>query len=127
MLKDYKDKQVCNLLLYGFPIGFTGNENTLRRHIEIWKDKIYNMAEEFPGGINNYLQKESQMGSVIGPFKSNPFSNSIILSPLNSVPQKDVMERLISLDLSYPKGCSFNDFIDKDIYLGEKMPVIYQK
>ena len=67
------------------------------------------------------------MGSVIGPFKYNPFSNSIILSPLNSIPKKYVTERRIILDLSHPKGCSVNNFIDKDVYLGEKMPVIYPR
>ena len=119
MLRDYKDKQVCDLLLYGFPIGFTGDENTLERPKEIWKHKNYKGAEEYPVDINNYIEKESQMGSVIGPFKSNPFSNSLILSPLNTVPKKDVSERRIILDLSHPKGLSINDFIPKDIYLFE--------
>ena len=127
MLRDYKDKHVCDLLLYGFPIGFTGDENTLERPKEIWKHKNYKGAEEFPVDINNYIEKESQMGSLIGPFKSNPFSNSLILSPLNTVPKKDVSERRIILDLSHPKGLSVNDFIPKDIYLGENMPVIYPR
>ena len=28
MLRDYKDKQVCVILLYGFPIDFTEDLNT---------------------------------------------------------------------------------------------------
>ena len=67
------------------------------------------------------------MGSVFGPFKSNPFSNKIILSPLNSVLKMGVSERRIILDLSHPKKLSVNDFIHKDIYLDEKMPVIYPR
>ena len=33
----------------------------------------------------------------------------------------------IILHLSHPKGLSVNDFIPKDIYLGENMPVIYPR
>ena len=108
-------------------MGFTGDENTLQRPEQIWKYENHKGAEDYPEEINNYLQQESQMGSVIWPFKSNPFSNKIILSPLNSVPKRGVSEQRIILDLSQPKKLSVNDFIHKDIYLDEKMPVIYPR
>jgi hypothetical protein len=44
---------------------------------------------------------------------------------LNSVTKKDSSERRVILDLSFPPGCSVNDNISKDIYLGEKIEVTY--
>ena len=34
-LRDYSDKQVCDLLEFGFPIGFVGNENWMHAHKEL--------------------------------------------------------------------------------------------
>jgi hypothetical protein len=43
----------------------------------------------------------------------------------NNVTKKDSSERRVILDLSFPPGCSVNDNISKDIYLGEKIEVTY--
>ena len=63
---------------------------------------------------------------MLGPFKSNPFPNSLVISPLNSVPKKDNERRVIS-DLSYPRNSFINDFIEKDEYLGKKTEIIFLK
>ena len=60
-----------------------------------------------------HIQKESRHGAVLGPFKSNPFQDSLIISPLNTVPKKDSYDKKIIMDLSYPKGNAVNDYIDK--------------
>ena len=62
----------------------------MHAHKELWKSKNHKECSE---EIDNYFGKESKNDSVLRPFKSNPFSNNIVLSPLNSVPKKDVMER----------------------------------
>ena len=51
-----------------------------------------------------FLHKENDHKAILGPFKANPFSDNIVISPLNSVPKKDPSERRIILDLSYPKS-----------------------
>lgn len=127
MLRDYKDILVCDLLEFGFPIGFSGDENLMPKHDHIWQYKNHKGATEFSDEINQYLEKESKTNSILGPFKSNPFSDSLILSPLNSVPKKDSSERRVILDLSYPKTASINDGINKDVYLDEKVSVIFPK
>ena len=71
------------------------------------------------------MRKEASYGSIIGPFESNPFDCQFKISPLNSVTKKDSSERRVILDLSFPPWCSVNDNISKDIYLGEKLEVIY--
>ena len=74
-----------------------------------------------------YLRKESQNKSILGPFKDNPFSSGIKISLLNAVPKKDSSERRVILDLSCPKGASVNDFISKEFYLDKKLIWYTQK
>jgi hypothetical protein len=64
-------------------------------------------------------------GRVVGPFKANPFIEGMVISPLNSVPKKDSLERRVIVDLNFPEGLAVNDGISKDLYLGEKVSVHY--
>lgn len=128
-LIDYKDKRICEFLEYGFPIGIDRTDTILKnvKKAELWKFKNHNGANDYPEDINKYLQKEVINKAFSGPFKNNPFSSGIKISPLNSVPKKDTTERRVILDLSFPKGNAVNDFISKDEYLGEKMEIIFPK
>lgn len=119
-LLDNKDKVIGEYLEFGTPIGFQGclnvNEIVIKNH---------KGASEFSSDIYKYLRKEASYGYSIGPFESNPFDCQFKISPLNSVTKKDSSERRVILDLSFPLGCSVNDNISKDIYLGEKLEVTY--
>ena len=57
-------------------------------------------------------------GSVIGPFKNNPFCQEAGISPLNTRDKKDSTEKRIILDLSFPEGYAINEGVDKSKYLG---------
>ena len=127
MLSDYKDKLVCDLLEFGFPLNFKGDENDIPVHSEIWKCKNHKGASDYPNEIIQYLQKESEQLAILGPFKTNPFSGKLIISPLNSVPKKDPSERRVILDLSFPKTKAVNDHIDKSEYLGETIDLVFPK
>lgn len=124
---NYKDLQVCDLLEFGFPIGFEGSVEDCHTKNHFWQYKNHKGATEYSEDIHKYIQKESRYGAIIGPFKNNPFKEKIVISPLNSVPKKDTSERRIIMDLSFPKGHSVNDFIDKDKYLEEECKVIFPK
>ena len=69
-------------------------------------------------------QSPSQFAGL-GPFESNPFSCPVALSPLNSVPKHDSVERRIIVDLSWPAGTSVNDGISSSSYLGEDVSLTY--
>jgi hypothetical protein len=56
---------------------------------ELWKYKNHKGAELFPSDITCYLGNEKSNKSITGPFKSKPFSDSMKISPLNSVPKTD--------------------------------------
>ena len=126
-LQDYEDYRVCDFLEFGFPIGAKDTSSLLSdiNKKDLCKFKNHKGANDFPE--NRYFQKEIASNAIIGPFKSNPFSSGIKISPLNSVAKKDTSERRIILDLSFPKGRSINDHISKIEYLDRKMGLIFPR
>jgi hypothetical protein len=102
-------------LEYGFLIGFpkTVESLTLLQEFkdskEMLKVKNHQGAVEFPKDIEKYLIKELKKGAVVGPFHENPFDHGIIISPLNTVPKKDSLERCVILDLSVAGGTAVNE------------------
>ena len=113
MLHDYEDKQVVELLKFGFPLSHDGKHGSK----EIPKN--HRGTRDYPREMQRILDKEVVHCSVIGPFESSPFGEETYISPLNSVPKKDSVDRRLILDLSFPQGNSINDGIAKDEYLGE--------
>ena len=62
---------------------------------------------------------------MVGPFNENPFSVPLMVSPMNSVPKANDIERRVIVNLSWPHGMSVNDGISKDVYLGEIIDLHY--
>lgn len=124
MLLDYKDNVICDFLEYGFPLGYFGkNQQQTSNHAK--RVRNHKGAKDFPRSVQDFLHKEKNYGAILGPFKNNPFSCNITISPLNTVPKKGSEERRIILDLSYPSGFSINDNVSKDFYLGQKIELSY--
>ena len=128
MLEGYNDMAVCDLLKYGFPIDL---DNNFRKNLttEIPKHfRNHNGARSFPEHMNKYLQKEASHKAIMGPFRVCPFGEGMSISPLNTVPKSSPNERRTILDLSFPKdGTGLNDYVDKDIYLGENVDLVFPK
>ena len=98
LLLDYKDNVVCDLLEFGFPIGFNGIRSQILISVDkkdIWEYKNHKGAEEYPNGMLEYLKKESKNAAIIGPFKESPFTSGIKIFPLNSLPKKDTTKRWV--------------------------------
>ena len=129
LLVNYKDREICDLLEFGFPLGCQENETLLNdiHKKDRWKNRNHKGAEDFPEQMVSYLEKESKCNAILGPFHSNPFQTGLKISPLNTVPKKDTTERRVILDLSFPPGSAVNNFISKDEYLGEKIDLVYPK
>jgi hypothetical protein len=62
---------------------------------------------------------------MAGPFVNNPLSLPLTLSPLNSVPKKDLSKRRVISDLSFPYPTSVNDGIPKGAYLGDSFDLAF--
>ncbi|XP_053556935.1 uncharacterized protein LOC128648362 [Bombina bombina] len=69
-------------------------------------------AAEFPGVLAEKLRKEVKLGRMAGPFKEKPCAD-LIVSPLGVVPKKEKGKYRMIQHLSYPRGNSVNDAIDK--------------
>ena len=112
-LVNYTDKEIVQLLQFGFPI-----ECAMLGQGEIKFSKNHAGAEQFPDDIDAYIAKELKKGTLIGPFKTNPFGSKARFSPMNTRPKKESSERRIIMDLSFPIGDSVNSGINKDVYRG---------
>jgi hypothetical protein len=115
----YDDQVVVEFLQYGFPVGYT------HTYLPISEIKNHKGAVEFPEEVNTYLCNEIKMGVMAGPFSSNPLCTPLSISPLNSVPKKNKIDRRIISDLSFPQGSSVNDGIPKGYYLEEEVDLSF--
>ena len=121
LLDDYPDKVVCDFLEFGFPLDFD-------KSVDLRTDERRNHkgARDHPEFIDQYLRNETKRSRIAGPFKHNPLSRPIMVSPLNTVPKSSVDERRVLVDLSWPLGKgSVNSGISKEFYLEQKIESHY--
>lgn len=106
----YPDKGAAEQLRSGFSVGFfipfilsrdpvfSANLKSARDNPQVLRDKVF---------------KEVSLGRIMGPFTSLPFPN-LRVSPLGVVPKKEEGKFRLIHHLSFPKGSSVNDGIDKE-------------
>ena len=90
MLVDYNDHILCDLLEFGFPIGYTAGDI-----VDIKKPRNHSGARDFPDFILKYLKKELEYKAVIGPLKVNPFIYSSLVFVFDLI--------IFSVDLILPQ------------------------
>lgn len=114
-LQNYYDYQICDLLEFGFPLGFSSNLPPVSN------SRNHSGAFHYPNSVDEYIVTELDFGATMGPFKHDPFDFPwpCAYSPLNTVPKKNSSKRRIIVDLSWPIGAGVNFFIPKDSYLGD--------
>ena len=66
-LKNYWDKQLLQLICYGFPLSFDSSTYLLASEVN------HSSAREFPEDIKKYLQEERDFNAILGPFKEPPY------------------------------------------------------
>ena len=82
--------------------------------------KNHHSALQYHESVASYLNKEKSFGAIMGPILNwggAPEHDLIHYSPLLTRP-KDHNKRCLILDLSYPKGQSLNDQIDRHLFDG---------
>lgn len=112
-LVDYEDNVLCEYLEFGWPISYTADRiptSTMTNH---------GSAQDYPQQIEAFLQKELDLGAMLGPFTEFPFTPWTQISPIMTRPKKDTSARRIILDLSFPTGASVNAGIQKNTFEGE--------
>ena len=111
-LTSYHDKQLCDFLEFGWPIGYTKSSPPQS------SSKNHGSALARPDIIDAFLVKECSLGATCGPFSANPLATPLITSPLQIATSRSGKPRVV-LDLSFPAGSSVNSGIPKDTYLNE--------
>ncbi|KAM9329440.1 uncharacterized protein PAF06_002568 [Gastrophryne carolinensis] len=71
-------------------------------------------VREQPEVIRGKLEKEVALGRMAGPFSVPPMER-LVVSPLGVVPKKERGKFRLIHHLSFPKGTSVNDGIDKEL------------
>ena len=108
-LSEYWDKQIVDLLQYGFPLDFDHSKplnGTYENH---------SSAIKFPQHVHKYISTEIEYEAILGPFKEYPFPCHV--SPFLTREKPHSENRRVILDLSFPVGQSVNDGVAKDKYL----------
>ena len=105
-LSDYWDKQLIDLLYFGFRLDF--NRNCPLK----WEGINHNLAIQFPKDIETYLSEELPHNVIVGPFKEHPCQGGHI-SPFLTREKANSDNRRVIVDLSWPIGYSVNGALTK--------------
>ena len=117
-LGDYWDRQLLELIKFGFPLDFnracdlgqyTGNHSS---------------AVDCPRDIEAYIEEELQYGALLGPFKENPIHQDHC-SPFMTRSKPNSDRRRVIVDLSWPQGASVNAGIEKFSYLNSAFALTF--
>ena len=124
LLSNYEDRDIVQLLRFGWPIEL---KHTLQSVVAPHNNQ--KGAEKNPNKVSEYINKELDKQSIIGPFSKSPFGNGTRISPIDAIPKKDSTDLRVILNLSYPpdSDLSLNDAVDKDSYLGKEVKLQYPK
>ena len=112
LLYGYHDAEVADFLRFGWPGGYTAPTPPTP------SDRNHPSAVMFPDQVQKFLDKEVDMGAMLGPFPSPPFYPWSQVSPLMSVEKKDTTSRRIIIDLSFPIGEGVNSGVPKNYFQG---------
>ena len=118
-LEAYHDKEILEYIKFGWPVDHDGRET------QSTPPRNHDSATKCPGEVRKYLIKEATYNAILGPFKHNPISSSVALSPLSTREKRDSTERRILVDMSFPPGLAVNEGIDKHKYQGEDVHLTY--
>ena len=118
-LVGYADYAVCDLLEFGFPLDYKGD------NLDFSSRRNHKGARDHAVFVSGYLERECRLGRMAGPFLTNPFPVPMMVSPINTVPKDDPSERRVIVDLSWPPGRSVNFGISKEFYLDTLIDLRY--
>ena len=108
--KHYRDKQLCFLIRYGFPLDHK-QDSPLHHDFQ-----NHSTANNYEADVRAYLKEEIQFGAILGPFNNKPLDN-MHFSPFLTREKPGAPHRRVIVDLSYPEGCSVNAGVDSEKYL----------
>ena len=95
------DPQLKHYLVHGFKDGFAIGSINVQSTFDLLITNIRS-AYQLPHVVDNKLQKELQLGRILGPYDIPPVSHNYRISPLGVVPKKQAGQFRLIHHLSYP-------------------------
>ena len=119
-LLGYENVEICQFLVYGFPIGLSEDPtpklvSTMRNH---------GSSYQFYKHIDKFLETGLKLCDVAGPCLSSPF-DTVHISPLMTAPKKPDSRRAV-FDASFG-DFSLNKGTPVDLYMGQPIEFSYPK
>ena len=114
LLLGYGDSEIVEYLRFGWPSSYTAPappEPTFTNH-----PSALAHADE----VDRFINKELELGAMLGPFPDPPFKEWTQTSPLMTIPKKDSHRRRVIIDLSFPLGRSVNSGVGKNVFQGRE-------
>ena len=114
------DREVLTYLTYGWPLN--------RRQGPVAKTYMnHRSAQENPIHLSNYIRKEMEHDTLLGPFLTSPFPAEVTgISPMSTRPKKEEGKRRVIVDLSWPPdGDSVNKLIPRDTFMEARADLKY--
>ena len=108
-LNRFWDKQLPDLIEYGFPLDFC------RDGILHPSDTNHMLALQNTSHVEQYILEELSYGAIHGPYHEKPFPMHV--SPLMVRDKPNSNKKRTIMDLSWPKGFSVNHGVSKNSYL----------
>ena len=116
-LTNYWDKQIVDLITFGFPLDFDRScplTSTYENH---------SSAVQHLDHVDKYIQEELQHQAILGPFNKLPFE--LHFSPLLTRTKQNSSKHRTIMDLSWPEEASVNASVKKNIYLDTYFKLYY--
>ena len=114
-LPEPKYKELIDGMKYGYSLGYIG---PISYHSY---NKNHSSAENFPHHIEEYLKKELDQDTLMGPFETVPFE-FCHTSPLMTREKSTSNKRRVISDMKFPIESSINAYIPKNTILGKTRP-----
>lgn len=112
-LAEYHDREVCNFLKYGWPLGYHKQDPPTSH------EDNHQSARNYTSAVDEFIEQESSLGAILGPFPCQPFTPWNRVSPVMTRPKQDTGKRRVIVDKSFPEGQSVNDGISITDFFGQ--------
>ena len=120
-LCDYPNKKLLQFMKFWYLLSLNNPADLNNVHVSNHASAI-----QFSSALSQYLNKESELGAILGPVDKIDHPQ-YHCSPILTRP-KDNDKRRVIFNLSHPKGASVNDNVTRDTFDGAlfalKLPTI---
>ena len=120
LLTNYHDYIVVDYLEFGWPLNYQSSVPPLG----VENGYNHKSAIAFKSVVKRNIDQDIDMGALLGPFSYEPFTDKLVISPMQIV-TKDVNKHRLVIDASFPNGSSLNDGIPSTNFLQDPLELKY--